>query len=179
MGPDISAISAARRLRAVDVTRQRLLVADFRNSAQKKDLTEPPNCGGFGRIRHFCRSMGNGWPDNPLPLDPACKALQLPRTDLLRSQVFQVAACNISCWYCFVPSELRGAAESHAAWLTPTQLVEAYCAEPDRPCTIDLTGGEPSLVPEWVPWMMAELRRRGLDREVYLWSDNNLTNDFY
>ena len=44
---------------------------------------------------------------------------------------------------------------------------------------IDLTGGQPDLTPEWVPWMMAELRSRGMDREVYLWSDDNLSNDYF
>jgi hypothetical protein len=44
---------------------------------------------------------------------------------------------------------------------------------------IDLTGGQPDLVPEWVPWMMAELKERGLEHQVYLWSDDNLSNDYF
>jgi len=53
-----------------------------------------------------------------------------------------------------------------------------YLAEPDRPPMIDLTGGQPDLVPEWAPWMMRALSDRGLDGSVYLWSDDNLSTDY-
>jgi len=43
----------------------------------------------------------------------------------------------------------------------------------------DLTGGQPDLVPEWVPWMMEELEARGLSESVYLWSDDNLSGDYF
>jgi uncharacterized Fe-S cluster-containing radical SAM superfamily protein len=44
---------------------------------------------------------------------------------------------------------------------------------------IDLTGGQPDLVPEWVPWMMEELQRRQLVKDVFVWSDDNLSNDYF
>jgi hypothetical protein len=44
---------------------------------------------------------------------------------------------------------------------------------------IDLTGGQPDLVPEWVPWTMQALREQCLDDHVYLWSDDNLSNDYF
>jgi hypothetical protein len=44
---------------------------------------------------------------------------------------------------------------------------------------IDLTGGQPDLTPELVPWMMKELVKRGLQDSVYLWSDDNLSTDFF
>jgi len=44
---------------------------------------------------------------------------------------------------------------------------------------IDLTGGQPDLVPEWVPWMMRELIARGLEKKTYLWSDDNLSSNFF
>jgi len=44
---------------------------------------------------------------------------------------------------------------------------------------IDLTGGQPDLTPEWVVWMMREISHRGMEREVYLWSDDNLSNDYF
>jgi hypothetical protein len=44
---------------------------------------------------------------------------------------------------------------------------------------IDLTGGQPDLTPEWVPWMMEELRQRNLVDAIYLWSDDNLSNDYF
>ena len=35
------------------------------------------------------------------------------------------------------------------------------------------------MVPEWVPWMMTEVRSRNLEDSVYLWSDDNLSNDYF
>lgn len=172
-------LSTRYRAQSVDLSNKRLLVTNFRNTEQEQDLSEPANCNGFGRVRHFRRATSEGWPPNPLPIDPACKALGLPPTDILRSQAFQNAACNWRCWYCYVPFDLLAASRKYSDWLSPTTLVELYLDQPDPPPVIDLTGGQPDLVPEWVPWMMKELRARGLERDVYLWSDDNLSNDYF
>lgn len=179
-GHFIDADGLAERLRAksVEAGTRRLLLTDFRGSDQEADLTVPPNCGGLGRIRHFRRDVP-GWVPNPLPIDPAQRALGAAPGDLLRAQVFQNAACNWRCWYCFVPFELLNADSRHGAWRSPAELVAAYLAEPDRPRVIDLTGGQPDLVPEWVPWMMDALEEAGLADEVYLWSDDALSTDFF
>jgi uncharacterized Fe-S cluster-containing radical SAM superfamily protein len=173
------AFSATLRERAVDITGQRLLVTNFSGSQQAHDFTEPANCGGFGRIRHFRRISSGDWPRNPLPIDPACRALGLDERDGLRAQMFQNAACNWRCWYCFVDFTLLSADPKRSSMLSATELVELYLAEPNQPLMIDLTEGQPDLVPEWVPWMMRELQIRGLDRRIYLWSDDNLSNDYF
>jgi len=99
--------------------------------------------------------------------------------DALRAQVFQNAVCNWRCWYCFVPFNLLAANLKYAAWLSPAQLIDLYLNQSDPPAVLDLTGGQPDLVPEWIPWMMTELRARGLERHVYLWSDDNLSTDYF
>ncbi len=180
MAINTEALSTRYRTASVDLSSKRLLITNFRNTEQEKDLSEPPNCGGIGRIRHFRRNFsGSGWPPNPLPIDPACKVLGLPSIDMIRAQVFQNAACNWRCWYCYVPFELLNANPDYSDWLSPVTLIDRYLDQPDPPPIIDLTGGQPDLVPEWVPWMMAELRNRGLEHQVYLWSDDNLSNDYF
>jgi uncharacterized Fe-S cluster-containing radical SAM superfamily protein len=176
---DTDGWSAHYRSKLVDLAGHQLLITRLTGSAQEADLTEPPNCAGFGRIRHFRRTTSPGWPANPLPIDPALCALQLPATDQLRAQVFQLAGCNWRCWYCFVPFDLLSANPRHAAWLSPAALVNLYLDQPDPPPMIDLTGGQPDLVPEWVVWIMTELRARQFERQVYLWSDDNLSNDYF
>ncbi|WP_438023420.1 hypothetical protein [Sorangium sp. So ce233] len=178
---DTDDFSARLRRKAVRVPERQLLIARIAGSEQEADLRKPPNCGGFGRIRHFFRDHGVDWPRNPLPIDPASRALGLSAGDQLHAQVFQNAACNWRCWYCFVPFRLLDANESAACWLTADDLVDFYLAEPEamRPKMIDLTGGQPELVPEWVPWTMHALRKRGLEGSVYLWSDDNLSNDYF
>jgi len=176
---DTDKFSSTLRDKSVDTVNRRLLITRLEGSEQESDFTVPANCGGLGRIRHFNRETSAGWPDNPLPIDPACRALQLPPIDSLRGQVFQNASCNWRCWYCYVPFPLLNGDPTKSEWVTAGDLIDRYLQVDDRPSVIDLTGGQPDLVPEWVPWMMEELRRRGLHDEVYLWSDDNLSNDYF
>lgn len=166
------------RSTAIDIPNQRILVTDFRNTRQEEDLTVPPNCGGFGRIRHFVRHRDLTWLPNPLPIDPACKALNLQPHDMIRAQVFQNAVCNWRCWYCFVPFPLLDGNKAHSEMVTAAQLIDLWSVETDRPQLIDLTGGQPEIVPEWILWTMRELESRNLTRDVYLWSDDNLSTDY-
>jgi uncharacterized Fe-S cluster-containing radical SAM superfamily protein len=172
-------LSAKYRAAAIDLQTGRLLITNFGGTDQEKDFSEPANCQGFGRVRHFRRTTSDGWPANPLPIDPACRALGLGQANTLRAQVFQNAVCNWRCWYCFVDFKLLSASPKHSAWLTPAQMMDLYLAEPDPPPMLDLTGGQPDLTPEWVPWMMREVKTRGLQDTIYLWSDDNLSNDYF
>lgn len=176
---DTDKLSASYRAKAVNLAERRLLITNFQGSKQEQDFTEPANCQGFGRVRHFRRSVSSGWPLNPLPIDPACRTLGRQQSDMIRAQVFQNAVCNWRCWYCFVDFNLLSANPNHSSWFTASELVDLYLAEPDRPPMLDLTGGQPDLVPEWVPWMLEELRTRGLEKDIYVWSDDNLSNDYF
>ena len=171
--------SSQWRRAGIDVDGKRILVTNFLGSDQEPDLTEPANCGGLGRIRHFKRTTSQGWPSNPLPIEPARKALGAPPVDSLRAQVFQNAVCNWRCWYCFVPFNLLSANPEHSQWVTARELIDLYLEQPGRPAVIDLTGGQPDLTPEWVPWMIREIQTRGLENDVYLWSDDNLSTDYF
>ena len=168
------------RDRSVDRNEQRLLVARLAGSEQEPDLSEPVNCGGLGRIRHFGRPTAPPWPANTLPAAPARSRLaSLHGAGELRAQVFQNSACNWRCWYCYVPFALLGAHQGQSEWRTAGELVDAWQAEPDAPLVLDLSGGQPDLVPEWVPWTMRALADRGLDARTYLWSDDNLSTDYF
>jgi uncharacterized Fe-S cluster-containing radical SAM superfamily protein len=176
---DTDRFSTQLRRRGVDVDARRLLITRFDGSAQEQDLTEPANCDGLGRLRHFRRATTPGWPDNPLPIDPAARALHLEPGDLLRAQAFQNAICNWRCWYCYVDFPLLSGNPEHSEMRSAAELVELFAAQSDRPAVIDLTGGQPDLVPEWVPWMLEALADQGLGDQVFLWSDDNLSNDYF
>jgi uncharacterized Fe-S cluster-containing radical SAM superfamily protein len=176
---DTARFSSGLRARAIDLQNRRLLVSRLADSEQERDLTVPTNCGGFGRVRHFKQATAIGWPVNPLPIVPACRALGIPDVPaMMTAQVFQNAACNWRCWYCYVPFNLLSADESRSAWLRPEELVALYKAEPNRPKVLDLSGGSPDLVPEWIPWMMEALIDAGIANETYLWSDDNLSTTY-
>jgi uncharacterized Fe-S cluster-containing radical SAM superfamily protein len=167
------------RARGIDRERGLIRITNFTGSEQEQDLTEPANCDGFGRVRHFRRTTSPGWPSNPLPIDPAARALKLDAPDVLRAQVFQNAVCNWRCWYCFVDFQLLSGNDDHSRMLSAPELLELYRAEHDPPGVIDLTGGQPDLTPEWVAWMMRACRDAGIAERVYLWSDDNLSNDYF
>lgn len=169
--------SSALRRRGIDLDSRRVLMTRFASSDQVKDLTIPPNCGGWGRIHHFCRYRGD-WPPNPLPMDPATNALGLAQEDVVQVQVFQNAVCSWRCWYCFVDFDLLSANPEHSDFKTVDELIDAYMAEIVRVPIIDLSGGQPDLVPEWVLWFTDGLVARDLSRNYYVWSDDNLSNDY-
>ena len=171
--------SSQWRSAGLDIEERRILVTNFRGTEQEADIQEPPNCEGLGRIRHFKRATNTGWPLNPLPIEPACKALGLEPLQDLRAQVFQNAICNWRCWYCYVPFRLLSANHSHASWLSAPEMLDLYLEQPDPPPVIDLTGGQPDLTPEWVPWILQEVRSRNLENQIYVWSDDNLSTDYF
>lgn len=193
---DTERVSAELRNRSIDVQAGKILIARLAGSDQEPDLSEPVNCRGLGRIRHFGRPSTPPWPANPLPGNPARRHLgnapsasEAARSyaagagagadqSILRAQVFQNASCNWRCWYCYVPFNLLAAHPSRSEWATPGELVDLWQEEPDAPSILDLSGGQPDLVPEWVPWTMRALTERGLSQLTYLWSDDNLSTDY-
>lgn len=176
---DTARFAARLRGQAIDLERGRILISRLAGSGQEVDLTLPATCNGYGRVRHFRMTTAHGWPANPLPIAPACRALGIdPAPEMMTALVFQNAACAWRCWYCFVPEELLRADLTHSAWFTADELVESYRRIPDRPRIIDLSGGSPDLVPEWTPWMMRALRAAGLDQDMYLWTDDNLSTTY-
>lgn len=176
---DTKRFAAHLRAGAIDIEGGRVLISRLAGSGQETDLTLPPNCKGYGRVRHFRQATAEGWPANPLPIVPACRALGIaPAPELMTALVFQNAACAWRCWYCFVPEELLRADTNRAEWFTATELVEFYRKIPDAPRIIDLSGGSPDLVPEWTPWMMRALKNVGLDETTYLWTDDNLSTTY-
>jgi uncharacterized Fe-S cluster-containing radical SAM superfamily protein len=176
---DTAKFSELLRDRSVNAAGRQLLVSRLSGSEQEADIAASVNCGGYGRVRHFRFATSPGWPANPLPIVPACKALGVsPPPAVMTAQVFQNAACGWRCWYCFVPDNLLRADPTRSAWMTPEDLVGLYAAEPERPRILDLSGGSPDLVPEWVPWTMEALAAVGLDQSTYLWSDDNLSTAY-
>lgn len=176
---DTDSVSARLRAKAIRRDTRQILLTNFKGTSQEADITAPVNCDGFGRIRHFRRGGTGAWPANPLPIEPASRHLGLPTTAQLEAEVFQNAACNWRCWYCYVPFDLLAADEKKAGWLSADELIDKFIASGAPARMIDLSGGQPELTPEWVPWMMDALSARQLDQKIFLWSDDNLSNDYF
>ncbi len=167
--------TANLRSRSIDEN-GRFLVANLAGSVQERDLTEGCNCQGYGRIHHFFLEHGYEWPANPLPHHVAAWKLGRETPNMERVQVFQIAACNCRCWYCYVDYDLLSASPSRSAFKSAEELLELFLMEENRPDVIDLSGGQPDIVPEWPVRMMEALTKRGLQDDYYLWMDDNLTS---
>lgn len=176
---DTDAFSADLRSRAIRVESGEILISRIAGSDQEFDLTDPPNADGFGRVRHFRGAQPYPWPHNPLPVEPAAHRLGVSSDATATAEVFQNAACNWRCWYCYVPFSLLSANPEKSGWFTARQLVDLYVELEERPLVIDCSGGQPDIVPEWIPWMMDALTEAGLAEQTYLWSDDNLSNDYF
>ncbi len=169
----------ALREKSLNIDGKMVRIANLMGSEQQKDLSEPPNCEGYGRIRHFKIHRYDDWSADPLPNLPAATALGRSPDDTLKAQVFQIAACNWNCWYCFVDADRKNADRANSKFFSAEQLIELMLQEESSPDVIDLSGGQPDIAPEWTLWMMEALIQRGLERDVFLWNDDNLSIDFF
>lgn len=155
-------------------------ISNIKISKQNEDLSTPTNCEGYGTIHHFRRLASDNWISDYLPAYPAYKSLNLPFKDEIEAQVFQVSLCNLNCWYCFVPEELRCGNIQNSNCLSSNQLIDYYKNELNKAKVIDLSGGNPELIPEWTIDMMKELESNGLSDSVFLWCDDSMsTNAFF
>lgn len=176
---DTDKYSAYLREKSLIPRDRKVLIARLAGSLQESDLSEPVNCDGFGRIRHFRLKHDERWSPNPLPILPAARALGRAPEKTLRAQVFQNAACNWRCWYCYVDFDRLAANTRVAAYFTADELIDLFRTQPSPPDMIDLSGGQPDITPEWIAWTMEALISRHMDSSVFLWSDDNLSTRYY
>lgn len=137
------------------------------------------NCDGFGRKRIFKRNKYSDWVDNPLPFAPYSIVMGEKSVDELAVQVFQIAKCNLNCWWCFLPDDYKNCNINHTKWFTVEDLLELFIRDTKGTVkVIDISGGNPELVPEFTLRFMSGLEKYGLAEKIYLWSDDVLTTDF-
>ena len=153
------------------------LITEVGTSEQDK-LRLGVNCDGFGRIRVFKQNKDTDWISNPLPFSPYAFVMGKTKVEELPIQVFQLAKCNLNCWWCFLPDEYKKCKSNHSRWFSVDELLELYMRDArDKTSVIDLSGGNPELVPEFVLSFMMGLEKLKLS-DVYLWSDDVLTTDY-
>jgi len=97
----------------------------------------------------------------------------------MTSQIFQLVTCNWRYWYCYVDYNLLAAKKNCSTWVTTDDLLDLYLQENNCPMIIDLMGGQPDLTPEWIVWMMKTVEKCNFEDNAYLWSDNNLNNNYF
>lgn len=176
----IDTINFSRKLRnkSINKVEKKVLIARLYDSLEEGDKYTKTNCEGFGRIRVY----KNYTIHLRTAVYPTLKPKPMFRghapVEVLRTQVFQLASCNWRCWYCYVDDDRLAANMNVAKFLSPDEMLDMYLDQEDPPDIIDLSGGEPDLVPEWCLWMMEAITLRGLAGKVHVWTDDNLSTRF-
>ncbi len=89
----------------------------------------------------------------------------------------QVAGCNYSCNYCFVPRELNSADESYGRFFSAREIIEEFLKikkNSETPMNvIRISGGESFIIPEIVIDLYDQMMKSSADS--YLWIDTNLS----
>jgi hypothetical protein len=164
-------------VKVIKLDEKKILISKISFSKQENDLTLPPNCGGYGRIRHFRISRNDNWLSDTLPNVPYATRMNKNVEEVLQTQLFQISACDFRCWFCFVDENLLSAKEEVAKYFTVDELFDLYLKETIQPKVIDLSGGQPNLAPEWY-WTIQKVTELNRN-DLYIWSDDNLSNYFY
>lgn len=148
----------------------------YDNEETKKKLNV--NLNDFGRIRTFYRKKFTDWNSDPIPLDIISEKLNYKELDKLDVQMLEVAKCNLHCWWCYLPDEIRRINDKYMEWFSPKELVDLILRDNKDCKSIYLSGGNPELVPEFVYEFMKELEERKISNDILLWSDDVLTTDY-
>lgn len=175
---DSDKMSERLRSKSVDFKSRTIRMAKLTGSVQESDLSSPLNCGGFGRVHHFRTGSDPKWIKDPLPMMPANKYFGLPVSDVVLAQVFQLAACDFRCWYCFVDYGMLSADSVHSGFVSPKHLLEIMTRENAGSKIIDLSGGQPDIVPEYVLWFLEARAELGMEKSHFVWVDDNLSTDY-
>lgn len=151
------------------------LISNLNESLEAEDNYTLLNCNGFGRIRKYHKfklHLGNSF----LPVKPLFRTLL--KTSLpFKTQVFQMMGCKWRCWYCFVDYKLLGLNKKNGQYFTTNELIELYIDNSiNETNIIDLSGGQPDLIPEWSLSFAQSIDRYELTEKVHLWLDDSLSS---
>jgi len=166
------------RNRILKHNQRSIRLASLLNTSQTTDIGRPIILDGYGRIHCFSELEKGDWITDPLPTIPASKRLKCNPELVRNARVLQLSACNLRCWYCFVDYDSLSPDSPSAKDYQISDIISSLTNNSTDPFVLDLSGGNPGLVPEWVWWTIKELQDQDIEN-VYVWVDDNLTVNFY
>lgn len=166
------------RSKIVDIDKKRLLIANLNRSDSPTDNFSNVNCNGLGRVRKFTNYTLHGVPHQGQEKKRYRRILSIgyKNNGPCRTQVFHLLGCSWRCWYCYVENKLLSGESKYGQWMTCDELLQLYFEQRDPPDIIDLSGGQPDLVPEWAVWMIEAIKKNGVGNKIHIRSENNLSN---
>lgn len=160
-----------------DPSTRSVRLAVLEGSDESADTYTRVNCEGLGRLRIFRhQSMILNSGSNLVPKRRLFRTIE--PCDEYATQCFQLAGCNWACWYCFVDDALLRADGNRSRLIPVSEMIDLFLSTPMPHPILDLSGGQPELVPEWALWSMQELDAKGLRGRVHVWVDDNLSGSY-
>lgn len=155
--------------------RQTIRVAQLAGSLEARDNVGRILLDGRARRKGTTIRGSERWHEVLLPLLPAIQALKIDPSECREALVFQVGACNLRCWFCFVDSYLLAGDSRHSSPLRVDDLVKLLASGEFPGRILHVSGGEPLLAPEFIEEL--RVRTNACDAAVvpYLWIETNLT----
>lgn len=165
------------RERVLDLGTRAVLISNLAGTSQATDPVGELLAGGFVRRRVFRNyrlhaSRARSRDGRPVPL---LRGASGPGP--VESLVFQLSACNFRCWYCYVDFHLLRGSAATGSFMTPDELLRTYLAEARGREALDLSGGEPEMVPEWAYSVLQAVEAHGLRDKIPVWMDTNLSTE--
>lgn len=108
-----------------------------------------------------------------------------------KSMMIQVGACtDFVCWHCYLGREHIKGDKKIYEYVTGKEVVERYLVEREKYYQVKgesndgvdlfrIHGGEPFLAPDLIYDILHEIKSLGLDNDIYVWSETNLSPLYY
>ncbi|MGO9122194.1 MAG: radical SAM protein [Desulfomonilaceae bacterium] len=110
--------------------------------------------------------------------------LNKPWQDCNRLVSVHVPSCPNRCWHCYLPKELfTNSTGANGRWefCTGEKIVDRFIQQRDadgqhgrQSNVLRVTGGEPFLLPDLLLDCLRAIEKKGLTKEVFLWTETNL-----
>lgn len=111
------------------------------------------------------------------PTYAAAYSLKRNLSEFTKVFTMQIAGCNYSCNYCFVPRELNSGSEKYGKFFSAEEIVDEFLKIKEKSETsmniIRISGGECLIIPEIVVDIYKAMIKKSPNS--YLWIDTNLS----
>jgi len=104
-----------------------------------------------------------------------------PLKDFQNIFIYQLKGCNIHCPWCYVDDINKNNQKGNGEFFSVSEIVDLFEQERKKQqlYMIRPSGGEPTLAIEQWGEMLSEIKKRGLEKEVYVQGDTNLTTGHF
>jgi uncharacterized Fe-S cluster-containing radical SAM superfamily protein len=157
-----------------------IFVIEFSSTAQSSDSYHRSSVHPCIRIREFSSFAMHAQPASYHGRSPRYNCLlkknSLSTESPWKTATIQLLGCAWRCWYCYVDPVNLKHTSPHARKIRIADLCIEACSVSEG--ILDLSGGQPDLVPEWPLYFNKQIMAIQGASRLHIRSEDNLCNDF-